>query len=158
MLEHWKVVTKCSSEWNKGVRTSSIPCATRDPLRVPAPDTQLAVKRRRPPQYTTQGTYSDSVSWDRRASHTYWLRLQAKHDKSGWYNLTEEFARNEKLAHLMSQGEMNYKSEEPMEGLSPCLSLPHASAFCLAGISHVMTDLGLYFFKGDIFFLILKWF
>lgn len=73
----------------------------------------------------TQGTYSDSVSWDRRASKTYWLRLQAKHDESGWYNPTKEFAGNEKLAHLISQGGMIYKSKEPMEGLSPCLSLSH---------------------------------
>lgn len=54
-----------------------------------------------------------------------WLRLQAKRDKSTWYNLTKEFAQNEKLTYLISQGGINHKSKDPIVGLSPCLSLSY---------------------------------
>ena len=64
--------------------------------------------------WETQGSYSDFVSWDGRGYKTYWLRLQAKHDKSVWYNLTKEFTQNEKFTHFISQGGMNYRRKEPI--------------------------------------------
>lgn len=99
----------------------------------------------------TQGAYSDFVSWDGRAYKTYWLRLQAKHDKSVWYNLTKEFTQNEKLTHLISQGGIDYKSKDPCRVKSLPITVPHASELRLTRTAHVRIDLLPYFLKGEFF-------
>lgn len=86
----------------------------------------------------TLGTYSHSVFGDVRGYKTYWLRLQAKHDKSVWYNLTKEFTQNGKFTHFTSQGGTNYRSKEAT--VAPT-TLLRASELCIRQISQDMTYL-----------------
>lgn len=116
---------------------SSVKQTTKRPRWVPLQLSRSLLERTERPTNTkqaqeTQGAYSDFVSWDGRGYKTHWLRLQTKHDKSGWYNLTKELTQNEKFTF---PGRNELQKQSTHSRVKPT-TLLHAAELCLTHISH----------------------